>query len=402
MSNPHISDRQRRARLVARHHLAATATDVTQVTSDLVAVHSSDPVTPVLAMWARIPDFAAKDLEDALYEQRTLWRLHAMRRTLWVVPADEATTFDAAVGRKVAVAERKRLVGWLEAIMPPEEVEGWLASARDEVFAALARGQGRTTTDLTDEVPILATKISIGKGKWAQQSPVSTRLLYVLAMELDLVRGRPKGSWRGSQFRWERARSWFGDSLDVLVRDEDDEAARARLANRYLARYGPVMRDDLKWFTGWTVPQTMDALLANGAVEVQLDRRETGWVLPDDTDDAKEPEEAGVVTLLGGLDPTPMGYKDRRFLLGPHGKETFDDTGNIGPTAWVDGRIVGGWAAMSNGEVVVEVLEDVGKPAATALAAEAARLTTWLQGAPVTSRFPSHLEKRLRGEGVED
>lgn len=396
MTSLHISDRQRRARLVARQHLASTAANLTEAVHDVVAMHSSDPTTPYLALWARVPGFEVAHLEDALYETRSLWRLHAMRRTLWIVEASEAATLEAAAGRKVAAAERKRVQAWVAQFAEEGEVDAWLVQARDDVLGALARAKGRHTTELAKKVPALDQKITMGNGKWAQQTPISSRLLFLLAMELDLVRGQPKGSWRSSQYRWERANSWFGDNLPVLETLEDQAGARARFARRYLAAFGPVMRDDLKWFMGWTVPETMEALAANGAVEARLDRRETGWVLPDDVDPVVEVEDTGTVAFLPGLDPTPMGFKERRFFLGPHGKPTFDDTGNIGPTVWVDGKVVGGWAAREDGRVAVQLLEDVGEDAEASITAEATRLTEWLEGAAVMSRFPSHLEKELR------
>jgi hypothetical protein len=73
----------------------------------------------------------------------------------------------------------------------------------------------------------------------------------------------------------------------------------------------------------------------------------------------------------------------------------FDRNGNIGPTAWADGRIVGSWVQRGNGDVVFELLEDVGKDTRTALEAEAARLQSWLGDARVTPRFRTPLEHTL-------
>ena len=67
------------------------------------------------------------------------------------------------------------------------------------------------------------------------------------------------------------------------------------------------------------------------------------------------------VALLPGLDPTPMGWTARDWYLGPHKPRVFDRSGNVGPTVWMDGRIVGGWAQRKDGEVVTQLLEDVGR-----------------------------------------
>jgi len=101
------------------------------------------------------------------------------------------------------------------------------------------------------------------------------------------------------------------------------------------------------------------------------------------------------VALLPGLDPTVMGWQQREFYLGDHGARLFDRNGNAGPTVWVDGRVVGGWAQRPSGEVVTCLLEDVGAHAVELVAAEAAALATWFDGVSVTPRFRTPLEREL-------
>jgi hypothetical protein len=119
----------------------------------------------------------------------------------------------------------------------------------------------------------------------------------------------------------------------------------------------------------------------------------TGAVLPDDLQPAPAPEPW--VALLPALDPTPMGWTVRDWFLGPHAGALFDRSGNIGPSVWCDGRIVGGWAQRADGEIVTRLLEDVGTEAATAVAAEAERLRQWIGPVRVTPRFRTPLEREL-------
>lgn len=56
----------------------------------MVALHSSDPATVFLSIQARVPGFTPTDLEQALYEDRSLVRILGMRRTMWVVARDLA------------------------------------------------------------------------------------------------------------------------------------------------------------------------------------------------------------------------------------------------------------------------------------------------------------------------
>jgi hypothetical protein len=90
-----------------------------------------------------------------------------------------------------------------------------------------------------------------------------------------------------------------------------------------------------------------------------------------------------------------MGWKDRSWFLGGHAPALFDRSGNIGPTIWWDGRIVGGWAQRKDGEVVCRLLEDAGADAQAAIAAQVERLTPLLGAARVTPRFRTPLEREL-------
>ena len=53
--------------------------------------------------------------------------------------------------------------------------------------------------------------------------------------------------------------------------------------------------------------------------------------------------------LLPALDSTPMGWQRREWFLGEHASRLFDRNGNVRPTLWWDGRIVGGRAQDRDG-----------------------------------------------------
>ena len=106
-------------------------------------------------------------------------------------------------------------------------------------------------------------------------------------------------------------------------------------------------------------------------VEVELDAG-TGLLLADDLEPVAEPPPW--VALLPALDPTMMGWQGRDWYLGGHRPALFDRSGNAGPSAWADGRVVGGWAQRRDGEVVVRLLEDVGRERTAALTEAAERL----------------------------
>jgi len=211
-------------------------------------------------------------------------------------------------------------------------------------------------------------------------------VLLLLAAEGHIVRGRPLGSWTSTQFRWS---PWERDGHDLSTED-----ASVELARRWLATFGPATVDDLKWWAGWTMSQTRKALGRINAVEVDLDGV-PGIALPDDLEPEPEPEPW--VALLPALDPTPMGWSRRDFYLGGHGPLLFDGTGNVGPTVWCDGRIVGGWTHRKDGAIRYRLLEDVGTEAITNIEAAAEDLSKRLDTVRLTARGRrySPVEKEL-------
>jgi hypothetical protein len=159
----------------------------------------------------------------------------------------------------------------------------------------------------------------------------------------------------------------------------------------WLERFGCSTFGDLKWWTGWTATQLRRALEPLEVVEVDL-HGSLGLVGSDlQIDEAGEPW----VALLPSLDPTPMGWKQRDWYRGDHQPHLFDRSGNIGPTVWVDGRIVGGWGQRPDGEIVIEYLEDVGADYQHLAAAEAARLRELIHPIAVKPSFPRPLQKRV-------
>ena len=90
-----------------------------------------------------------------------------------------------------------------------------------------------------------------------------------------------------------------------------------------------------------------------------------------------------------------MGFVDRGWFLGDHAPRLFDRTGNIGPSVWSDGRIVGGWAQRKNGTMAYKLLEDVGAAAERAVESAAHDLERWLGAVRVTPRFRTPLEREL-------
>jgi hypothetical protein len=385
-----ISVDDRRARLARRHFLAPRAArDPVELARGLVGLHATDPATVFLAARARLRGSAVAEVERALYEERSLLRMIGMRRTLFVLPLELAAVVHTACTQSIAATQRRRYAKLIEEGGIAADGLAWLDEAGAATLEALeARGEAYAS-ELSADVPKLREKLHYGEGKtWAGSTSMTSWVLFLLAAEGRIVRGRPRGAWTSSQWSWVPAASWLTKPLPQL----EPEAARAELASRWLMSYGPAGSADLKWWTGWTMAQTRSALAAIGALEVDLDGM-AGFILPGDLEGESQPEPWAA--LLPSLDPTVMGWKERAWYLGEHAPALFDRNGNAGPTVWWNGRIVGGWAGRKDGEIVFRLLEDVGAEAVQAIEAEAQRLEAWLGETNVIPRFGTPLVKEL-------
>lgn len=381
---------ERRARLGRRHFLAPAAhtRDAVELAGGLVGLHATDPATVFLAARARGVD--ADVLERALYEERTLVRMIGMRRTLFVLPLELAAVVQAACTESILATSRRRYAKLIEGGGIAPDGEAWLDEVGAETIQALAARGEAYASELSKDVPLLREKIHFGEGKpWAGSTGMTSWVLFLLAAQGRVVRGRPRGSWTSSQWQWAPAESWFERAIPRLDADE----ARLVLASRWLAAFGPATLVDLKWWTGWTLGQARAALAGIAAVEVDLEG-EPGFVLPDDLDPEPDPEPWAA--FLPSLDPSVMGWKERGWYLGDHAPALFDRNGNAGPTVWWNGRVVGGWAGRKDGGVAFRLLEDVGADAVRAIEAEAELLDAWLGETKVVPRFATPLANELK------
>ena len=383
---------ERRARLAVRHRLAPSARqddDLVAVARSVVALHATDPSTVVLSAMARMHHPDPEALGRALYDDRQLVRMLAMRRTMFTCATDDAALLQRSSSDAVAVTERRKLVAFLEQNNVTKDANRWLRGVEAKTLAAVVEAGEATASQLTKVVPELAIQVPISQGKpYASTVGVSTRVLNLMGMHGVLVRARPTGRWTSSQHRWAALDPWLGPPLAAIPADE----AQVELARRWLDRFGPGTLADLKWWTGWTMGATRKAVAGFDTEEVDLDG-EPGLVLAGDA--APPGKREPWVALLPALDPTTMGWQERNWYLGDHKAHVFDTNGNAGPTVWVDGRIVGGWAQRKTGEVVMRLLEDVPRARAKQVDKAARQLEELLGDIRVIPRFRTPVDTEL-------
>jgi hypothetical protein len=382
----HVPDSERRARLAVRHALAHRVGDPEAATRAMTVLHATEAASVHLACWARVRSLEVADVDRALYADRTLVKQLAMRRTLFVFPRDLLPAVWGSASARVAGIERARMVKDVVRAGIAADGEEWLDRARAEVLYALARApDGLTAVEVRAAVPMIDVKVALG-AVWS-----SARVLTHLGATGDIVRAVNSGRWATNRPRWTLMRHWLDDVPEAL----DPADGYREIVRRWLWTFGPGTEDDLVWWLGATRTVVRAALAALDAVAVSLDGGGTGFLLPDDL--ATGPDPGPWVALLPVLDPTVMGWQGRDFYLGPHRDGLFDNRGNAGTTAWVDGRAVGCWVQDDAGVVRVRLLEPVPARARRALEAEADRLTEWLGGLRIGSVYSSPAMRSGRG-----
>ena len=382
---------ERRARLARRHRLAPgyRATDVGHAAESMVCLHGTDPSTVYLSAWARVDGMAVADLERALYVDRSLVKHLAMRRTLFVFPRAMLSVAQAGASNRVADGERRRLIRDVEKAGLQRNGERWLTKAGEQVLAALSDGREATSSELRDEIPALEGSITYGEGKsWGGQVPVGPRVLTTLSAAGRIVRASNDGGWTTSALAGPRRRPGSGRrssrsrTLTVSRAWSSDGCARSAPVPSPTSSGGSDRRSRRSRNRSPSSTRSRSIWTARSATSCP-----TTWNPPPRSSRGPRCCRRWTRPRWGGSSATGTSAATRG--------ELFDINGNAGPTAWWDGRIVGGWRQSDAGEVELQLLEDVGKTGRRALDDGATRLTEWLGGTRVVARFPSPLSKQL-------
>jgi Winged helix DNA-binding domain len=381
---------ERRARLADRHRLLprTRTDDLPQIADDLVALHSSDPVTVFLSAMARMAHPSIEAVEKSLYVDRSLIRHHGMRRTLWVATPPVVRLMHAAATRDLLATERRRTCQLL-ARSGVEDPELWLAEAEKQVLADLHKHGPSTAREIGQRSEALRQRLHLAPGKaYAAVQSAHSRVLYILGFDGKMLRGQPS-NWINGAYRYVDAESWLPGGLGDL----DPRQASAELADRWLQRFGPATTADLQWWMGWTMKRTKQALADCAAMEVDLDGA-AGWLAADDPPIG--PIEPWVA-VLPGLDPTIMGWKQRDWYLPSTSMDVFDRAGNGGPSLWVDGRVVGAWAQAKDGMIHKHYFERIAAARRREIDQRIDQLKSWIGDTRFTVRFPGDIHARLLG-----
>jgi len=321
---------------VAKQHLSPETAirpgGVLTVADDLVGLHATAAETPYLSLYARMTGPVMEELDDELYQRRTLVRLKAVRGTVFLMPRRLAPIAFAAT-REMTIERDRR---WLRL-----DTQSYARTAPAVLDALVDRSL--TVAELRRSV---------------QEGADLTAVVALLCDEGLIVRDRPTGSRKSSTFRYRR---WDQTYPDVDLAAYQPEEAIRLLVREYIDRYGPVSMADILWWTGLPA-RSIRAAVTSLASELTTSTLpgisdELFTLDADEVSPSQTIDKAPSVRLLPQLDPYTMGYHDRsRLADSAHYELIYDRGGNATSVVLVDGRVAGVWDLTETPKSMVRLL----------------------------------------------
>jgi hypothetical protein len=320
----------------------------------LVGLQAQVPHNPYTGLWSRLKGFRPESLSELL-EQRHVVRVGVMRGTIHLVTAADCLllrpltqpAFEDQLRRHREHAPALRDVD-LEPVV--------------ELAQAFLEEKPRSGAELR----------AILSERFPGLDPAA--LAHACSVRLAFVQVPPRGLWgKSAQVMSTTAESWLGrpfaadPSIDEVVL-------------RYLAAFGPASVADV---TTWCRLTGMRAVVERLRPHLVTFRDERGRALFD-LPDAPRPDAdtPAPVRFLPEYDNVLLSHDDRSRFVSEADRSTLAHGWNVGWGAVLyDGSVRGRWRLEPEGLNVLHV-DRLPKKAVTAIAAEARRVTRFLEAAP--------------------
>ena len=304
-----------------RHHLVVRGApqDLLRVVSDICGLHAQLMSSAELSLWARIDGLAPEAIDVALWCERSLVKLWAMRGTLHLLPSAELGVWIAAL----STITNRGMTGHPEIDRLSEAVgraiEGRVLT-REELAVEVRRLTG-------DEELVEFVRFSWG----SYLKPGSFRGLLCFA-END-----------GNLIQFTSPESWIPGGLE---RPDPAESLK-EITRSFLRTYAPITAAELAlWWGGFGPARGRKMLVALGdeAVEIELEG-DRAWALAEDLPAMMNTEPQHTARLLPAFDPwVAAASREGAAVIDPEYRiRVYRPQGWLSPVLLVDGRMVGTW-----------------------------------------------------------
>ena len=360
---------QRLAWRLQRQHLLerAPAGSLVDVTSELCGLHAQLMGSAELTAWARVEDLTVDDVATALWQDRTLVKLWAMRGTLHLLSAETYPTFQLAL----ATISESRTKNWLKLLeMTQPEIDRVLEAIRVAlVDRELTREELAAEVVKRTRSKTLGERVLSGWGSMLKPASFLGDLCFAPSS--------------GRNVRFTNPYAWLG----IERPDRDPGEAERDVGRRFLAAYGPVRREEYqRWWGALRTPLQTERFLrsVDGVTEVDLDGAKA-FMLEDDVDTVASLGQPKGVRLLPAFDLYVVtAPRNDPLVLDPAMKDrVYRKSAWFSPVLLVNGRMEGVWKHEKKGKRVIVTVDPFApvKPAVKkAAGAEAERLAAFLGG----------------------
>jgi hypothetical protein len=292
-----------------------------------------------LGLWARVENLDREMVKTALWEDRSLVKVWAMRGTLHLLPSAEYPVWQAA-----ASFRRNYYSGaYLRYFQITREELDLLLDAIGEVL----RGKVLTREELGAAVAEKTGDPSLGEhvqGSWGS-------LLKPPAYRGDLCFGPSLGQ----KVRFTRPDEWLPNWQPA-----DPVEAQNVVTRRYLAAYGPATRDELKLWWG-VYAGDANKMLAGLDGEVATVEIEgiPAFALAQDLPEIEASSLRRSVKLLPAFDQYVLAAPRDQARVIPKGvnKRIYRNQGWISPVLLINGQMAGVWRHERKGARLVVQIE---------------------------------------------
>jgi hypothetical protein len=313
-------------------HRPASAREPAEIARAIAGAQAQDVFAGPLTFRSRSRRLTARDIERARTEERSLLRTWVMRKTIHLIPADDAGWMLPLFEPGIEKWSRRRLE---QLGMPPRIQE----RALREVVRMLEQDGPLTRTEVGNRIRGTGIKLdSMTRG-------------HIMGLAVSSGNACLGPDRKGGTCLVLR-RDWLGEPPPF-----DHERALAELARRYLRAFGPATDRDFAYWAGLGLREVRAGLeaISDELEEVRVGE-ETMLALR-----GKFPRlpPAGRVRMLGNFDTYLLGWKDRGFSVPGHHAAAVKEGGGgwIRPVIVRDGIVIGGWRSSRKGGLIEITLD---------------------------------------------
>jgi len=332
-----------RFRLRRHHLLDEPPADAVTIARDMCGVQAQVMSAAYLQLWTRNHSLTRAEIEDALWQKRTLIKTSLMRQTLHLIPSDEFSLYIAAE-RPSRVAGALRVMARFGITREEAEASTLL------ITEALSSGpMGRPQI-----LAALRPKVSKRVHAWAEKCWGLVRLPVAEGMVCY-------GSGEGNQAVFIRVDQW----LPKLVTKKIPVAkAQSELLRKYLRAYGPATLTDFSHWSGIPMQEVrpLRSLLEAELEEVAGETRGSMLLREDVAAMNNCSGTEACIRLLPIFDSYLLAHREKEHLLSAqHYKRVYRNQGWISPVVLIDGAIAGVWSHKLQNKKLFVGIEPFGK-----------------------------------------